>query len=373
MDIRALCKPDTWTERSEFWAINYLTQRTGQKCTPREHPPLILCGHGVQMRVEKGSLLIKNGFTHYPQDQEVYRFFRGDLTLPRRIVAVDCDGSISFDVIGWMAEQNVTLLNVNWRGEAVSVLSCDGYAADPVKVQWQAETRSDNDRRMAFACDLIRRKVAHSIGTLKDAFVPSAKRAAAISKAKDALQQLSRSPAKDVAELMGIEGRCAAAYFGALQGFPMKWKSVDRHPVPDQWHTYQSRYSLTTGIKGKPRNASHPLNAMLNYAYGALQNRLQIEAVVAGYDPTIGIMHQGRRQSAAYIFDLMEPERPTTDAAVLVFVAKQTFSGSDFPIGVDGTCRLAPQLARALLREIWSSWPDKVSTRLARMHKLDAE
>ena len=32
-----------------------------------EIPILILTGHGVSIRVDTGSLLINNGFTHYPQ------------------------------------------------------------------------------------------------------------------------------------------------------------------------------------------------------------------------------------------------------------------------------------------------------------------
>jgi CRISPR associated protein Cas1 len=34
------------------------------------------------------------------------------------------------------------------------------------------------------------------------------------------------------------------------------------------------------------------------------------DAVAEGYDPTIGIMHEGRYGSSAFVFDLMEPERP---------------------------------------------------------------
>jgi len=60
---------------------------------------LILCGHGVSLRVEGGTLLIKNGFTHYPQQREEYRYFQGDLDRPARIIVLDGSGSISFDVL----------------------------------------------------------------------------------------------------------------------------------------------------------------------------------------------------------------------------------------------------------------------------------
>ena len=78
---------------------------------------------------------------------------------------------------------------------------------------------------------------------------------------------------------------------------------------------------------------------MLNYAYALLQSRLQIQAVAEGYDPTLGIMHHGYNGSAAYIFDLMEPQRPLVDVAVLGFALKTTFSGGDFTLREDGVCR----------------------------------
>jgi hypothetical protein len=63
----------------------------------------------------------------------------------------------------------------------------------------------------------------------------------------------------------------------------------------------------------------------LNYAYAALESEIRIKAIGEGYDPTIGIMHEGSDGSSKFVFDLMEPERPKVDRAVLDFV-KATFS-----------------------------------------------
>jgi CRISPR-associated protein Cas1 len=46
---------------------------------------------------------------------------------------------------------------------------------------------------------------------------------------------------------------------------------------------------------------------------------VQIGAV-DGYDPMLGIMHYEREGSPAFVFDLMEPERPKVDRAVLAFL-----------------------------------------------------
>jgi CRISP-associated protein Cas1 len=64
---------------------------------------------------------------------------------------------------------------------------------------------------------------------------------------------------------------------------------------------------------------------MLNYAYAALETEIRINAMSAGYDPTIGIMHEGGDGSSEFIFELMEPERPKIDRAVLEFVRGHVF------------------------------------------------
>jgi CRISPR-associated protein Cas1 len=53
------------------------------------------------------------------------------------------------------------------------------------------------------------------------------------------------------------------------------------------------------------RNAAHPINAILNYAYTVLESELRIKAIAEGYDPTVGIMHEGRDGSSKFVFDLM--------------------------------------------------------------------
>jgi hypothetical protein len=74
----------------------------------------------VSLRIDGGSLLIRNGLTHYPQKAETYRFFKGELAIPERIIMLDGTGSISFDVLAWLAEQRVSLIQINWKGEVSS-------------------------------------------------------------------------------------------------------------------------------------------------------------------------------------------------------------------------------------------------------------
>ena len=90
------------------------------------------------------------------------------------------------------------------------------------------------------------------------------------------------------------------------------------------------------------------LNAMLNYRCAVKLAALKLQAIADGYDLAFGIMHNGKRGNPAFVLDLIEPERPRVDAAILKLVSEQKSAASDFIIRANGSCRLSPQLARAV-------------------------
>lgn len=335
-----------WSERNGYWLEETIAKLPKRKLRQRNPAPLILNGHGVSMRIENGALVIRDGFTHYPQEQAKYRHFPRDLELPTRILLLDGSGTLSFDVLSWLSEQGVALARVKASGEIATVASGTGYAADREKVDWQQATRADMSQRLAFAADLISRKIASTIPTLEVHILSSKSRDMALAKANAGIERLSRGAFADINAIFAIEGECASAYFRSWHGLPVSWKGVRRRPVPQEWHAYNWRSSRATGVKPENRNASHPVNAMLNYAYAVKLAQLQIEAIADGYDPTLGIMHNSNRGSPAWVLDMIELERAAVDAVILQFVRDQTFAAADFTIRKDGVCRLSPQLAR---------------------------
>jgi CRISPR-associated protein Cas1 len=337
---------DAWANRNEHWISEISKGAVRRRLRERRKDPLILCGHGVSLRVDGGTLLIRNGLTHYPQQREEFRFFRGDPAIPPRIIMLDGSGCVSFDVLDWLAEQRVPLVRISWQGEIVSVLAGSGFAADREKVRWQVETRADPAKRMEFATRIIGEKIANSMETLEVVIPQSQTRDRTIARLRHEAHGLKTRPPSSIGELLGTEGVAAIAYFKAWEGLPLRWKAAARRPIPDSWRTIGPRSALRAG---KPSNerAVHPVNAMLNYAYAILQSQVQIEAVAQGYDPRLGIMHNpGRREEPALVFDLMEPRRGTVDAAILTFALSEPFSPADFVIRADGTVCLMPQLAR---------------------------
>jgi CRISPR-associated endonuclease Cas1 len=141
-----------------------------------------------------------------------------------------------------------------------------------------------------------------------------------------------------------IEARAALAYFLCWQEVGLSWKGIGRKPIPPEWH----RAGLRQGVlmDGTNRHATHPVNAMLNYAYACLESQVPIAAAAYGLDPTIGHLHAVLPRRLALVYDLMEPLRPPVDRMILKFVRTNTFSPADFVPTPTGVCRLHPQLAR---------------------------
>ena len=70
------------------------------------------------------------------------------------------------------------------------------------------------------------------------------------------------------------------------------------------------------------------------------------------FSAEIDIMHEGSGGSSKFVFDLMEPERPKVDRAVLDFVKGHVFDPADFVIRADGVCRLNPEMARIVVAKV---------------------
>lgn len=335
-----------WADRSEYWRSIEPGGRDRRR-KYRHGEPLILCGHGVKIRVDHDTLLVRNGFTHFPQQAEQFRFFPGDPNLPDRIIILDGSGGISFDALNWMAEQEINFAQLNYRGQ-VKFSGNSGQAPKPQIVRWQLEIQ-ETDAARKIQRQLVEQKLKASIETLAAIFpgLPTTDTAIRqIRRELGKIQSLPRSAAYRT--ILGLEGLAAAAYFKAWHQTPLKWKNLSRRPIPPNWKEIGSR---NMNWQKHGANARHPVNAMLNYGYAVLLGRIAIELAAKGFDLSIGIAHSGRRNPKALIYDFMEPLRPIMDRAILEFALSQTFEPGDFTINRRGGCRLNPQLAKIVADE----------------------
>ena len=80
---------------------------------------------------------------------------------------------------------------------------------------------------------------------------------------------------------------------------------------------------LPQGTKRDQRPDSKAINSLLT---PSSKLRFEIQVLAAGYDPTIGFLHAGRRGGPDFVLDLMEPLRPLVDRKALEFVGAHVLS-----------------------------------------------
>lgn len=149
-----------------------------------------------------------------------------------------------------------------------------------------------------------------------------------------------------------IEARTAIIYWSTWNNCMIKWKEKD---VPIEWRGFSQRAS---GISGKGYKATHPINAILNYAYAILAGQIERALQIAGLDVAVGSLHADQDGRASLVYDLMEPLRPVVDQAIFSWVTMQRWRRADFVIDRQGVIRVHPQLGRVVVTK--SMLPDKM-------------
>lgn len=159
-----------------------------------------------------------------------------------------------------------------------------------------------------------------------------------LSKAIDKLAtSLRRSEhAKTIAEVMGIEGDAASAYFGVfnelLRGSGFNFNGRVRRP------------------------ASDPVNAMLSYCYTLITHECSSALQGVGLDPYVGFLHQDRPGRVSLALDILEEFRASwADRFVLTLVNRRQIQLKDFVTEASGAVRLTDEARKKLL----TAWQER--------------
>ena len=209
-------------------------------------------------------------------------------------------------VIHGNADVSSALLRELWcRGAAVVWCSFQGRV-----VAWSESVNAPNGRarirqnaqsevgRLDVAREFVSAKIADQATQLRrNASVPVFETVAHLRSIQRMAHAATSNP-----QLLGIEGRAAQVYFSA---FPLMLKG-EASWLTAEWPGRQGR------------NATDPLNALLNYAYGLLLADVIRAVAACGLDPVAGFLHSSSRNKPALALDLMEEFRaPLADSVIL--------------------------------------------------------
>jgi CRISPR-associated protein Cas1 len=162
-----------------------------------------------------------------------------------------------------------------------------------------------------------------------------------VDKLRGALPQIKA--ARSVDELIMIEARAALEYWSNWS-FSLKHR---KRNWPSRWTLFAYRTSM---LSGGPRHATHPVNAILNYAYSVAVAQVTRSLIAAGFDSTAGFLHADAKGRHSLTYDALELLRADIDARILPWIAAHTWKRSDFPVTPQGIVRLQPTLATLVVQ-----------------------
>jgi CRISPR-associated protein Cas1 len=127
---------------------------------------------------------------------------------------------------------------------------------------------------------------------------------------------------------------------------------IEARAAARYWRAFAGLLPRELGFPGRQgRGAVDRVNRALNYGYALLQNRIWLAVHYAGLEPSLGLLHSGRRRTPGLVFDLMEPFRqPVVDRTLLGLIGR----GARLDVNERGdlTLRTRALLQRAIDRRL---------------------
>jgi CRISPR-associated protein Cas1 len=301
---------------------------------------LVLTGCGLDIRVDSGSLQIRDGFPHTGDIRETV-IYRGLNTI-EHIVILGQSGALTFEAIKWMIDQNIMVTFLDNDGSTITNLMPENHVYGQVKRR-QATASEELNRRIASW--LLAEKVQEQARTLNWLQTRLGKNDEWNRIRRNQIQQVIALAQENknkfitcptINDLMLTEAAVAIAYWRCFEDMPLVWHTQKK--IPPNWNTIGNRSSPKTR---SPQKAIDPFNACLNYLYTVLESRVRLYCMSNNVDPDLGVLHQDHGSRTSLIFDLMEPIRPKVDRLLFQWISNQVFSPKDFFETREGVCRVS--------------------------------
>lgn len=142
--------------------------------------------------------------------------------------------------------------------------------------------------------------------------------------------------ARDIAQLMGMEGIVARDYFGE---FPRLLRGSGEWAAP--------RFAASGRNRRPPKDE---VNSLLSFLYALLVRDCTIAALTTGFDPYVGFLHAPRYGRPSLALDLAEEFRPLVADSVAIRVLNQGEVSPDSFVRRARGVALTPAGRRAVIR-----------------------
>ena len=293
---------------------------------------LIVDGYGVALAVERGHLLIRDGFATENSKREI-RFPRGRCDIDRIVIRASA-GNVTLDAIDWCQRMGIALAIVGSDSRMINCLIPDGSHDGPLR---RAQAISGtNDEALRLATWILKRKFESQLKAVDERLSETSRQ-----QLQTCIDGLSAD--QTLYDLLAREGRVSKIYWDALTGNALPWPEWTHKRIPTHWRMISTRAS---GGRDRVRDATDPFNALLNYGYTLLEVETRIACSVESLDPDMGYLHVDERRRESFIYDLLEPIRVLVDKVTLEWLERGGAHPHNFIELSDGVVRIDPDAAR---------------------------
>lgn len=299
--------------------------------------PLLLHGFGTSVRVNGRTLEID---WRSEGRKESYR----PQQLPFDSVVVDSlTGSVSFEALRFLAIHDVPVTLLRWNGSVLSTILPRGPSNGDLRIA-QVEAYADSERRLKFAREFIREKVAKTLELSEELSrtLPVTPNPIRTDVASDQGRTLN--------DLRVYEARVAQAqwkeYAKAVEALWPNSGFVSRRSPQRSWNN----------------SAADPTNALLNYGYSLLESTCRQAIASVGLLPEIGFLHEVAPSKLPFAYDLQEPFRWLVDLSVIEVIRDAKLDRkADFIVTEHYHVRLRSTAAMALMERLSANLNRKVT------------
>lgn len=315
---------------------------------------LVADGAKVEICVRGGCLVVKDGPKNNPRERIIARVPR----IIRHVVILSMHGYISLDAMSWMKHCDITWTCIDRSEKTPHVVETSAGNLKPDLVRKQAFCAPNGPMRrtgLAIWQEFITKKLEGQAWNAENLlgnpvvsieFNGQVDEVLAAKFIRDRIIDVEL--ADTISQIIGFEGQGAKAYWASWNGLPVQWLK----PVPPQphWQAYGVRRTLRRAYADN-RNATDPINAMLNYGYKIAETECVNACYGAWLSPSLGIGHVVKDGRDSFAQDLIETIRPRVDQIILKILERR-LDKRMFYEEQDGTVRVRATLTHEIAHAV---------------------
>jgi CRISPR-associated endonuclease Cas1 len=291
----------------------------------QNNDPAVLICDGIQtyIQVRNGHLQVTDG----PPDSRRTRKLARVPHKVSRIMVLGNAGYTTFEAQRWMRDAGIAYTHIDRDAQIVDMSGPRREDARLLRAQaFATENGPLEPAGIKITQSLISAKLEGQARNLDEFFRAGNE--------SGKLRNLSEwvHKAETLPECRTLEAQGAALYWQTWAGrVHVPFPATDLAKVPGHWLMFTGRTSMGYGYE-QNKNATDPVNAMLNYAYRVGETEAIHACHATGLHPALGILHTDKQGRNSMALDLLEALRPAIDRVILGMLSTEL----KVPYGPDG-------------------------------------